>query len=101
MGPRLPAAERRDQLRTAVLTVCSRDGYHGTSMNDVAVAAAAHGPSGMGVEHKGLSLTLHYRAREDLEDEVVVFDDVRQGDFFAIAVAARALYSLMGSDSVA
>ncbi|MDG2261463.1 MAG: TetR/AcrR family transcriptional regulator [Actinomycetota bacterium] len=44
MAPRLPAAERRDQLLIAALTVFSRDGYHGTSMNDVAVAAGVTKP---------------------------------------------------------
>ena len=43
-SPRLPAAERRDQLLTAALAVFSRDGYHGTSMNDVAVAAGVTKP---------------------------------------------------------
>jgi AcrR family transcriptional regulator len=44
LAPRLPAAERRSQLLTAALLVFSGDGYHGTSMNDVAVAAGVTKP---------------------------------------------------------
>jgi trehalose 6-phosphate phosphatase len=39
-------------------------------VDDVAVLAAARGPEGMKVESKGLSLTLHYRTRPDIEDAV-------------------------------
>jgi trehalose 6-phosphate phosphatase len=42
---------------------------------DVAHASAARGPSGMLVEPKGLSLTLHYRTRPDLEAEVLAWAD--------------------------
>jgi trehalose 6-phosphate phosphatase len=41
----------------------------GDAIDDV-VAAAAAGPAGMGVESKGLSLTLHFRMRPEIEDEV-------------------------------
>ncbi len=44
MAPRLPAAERRFQLLSAAITVFSRDGYHGTSMNHIAVAAGVTKP---------------------------------------------------------
>jgi trehalose 6-phosphate phosphatase len=39
-------------------------------IDDVAAHAEAAGPRGMLVERKGLSMTLHYRSRPDLEDEV-------------------------------
>lgn len=44
MSLRLPAAERREQLLTTSLLVFARDGYHGTSMNDVADAAGVTKP---------------------------------------------------------
>jgi trehalose 6-phosphate phosphatase len=37
---------------------------------DVAGCSASQGPAGMVVESKGLSLTLHYRTRPDLADDV-------------------------------
>jgi len=40
------------------------------TMADVATAAELQGPSGMRVELKGLSITLHYRGRPDLADAV-------------------------------
>lgn len=39
-------------------------------VDDVASQAAARGPDGMRVEVKGLSLTLHYRGRPDIEPAV-------------------------------
>jgi trehalose 6-phosphate phosphatase len=39
-------------------------------IEDVTMLAEARGPEGMRVEPKGLSLTLHYRTRPDLEDAV-------------------------------
>jgi len=44
MASRLPAAERRSQLLDAALEVFSHDGYHRTSMNDVANAAGVTKP---------------------------------------------------------
>jgi AcrR family transcriptional regulator len=44
MPPRLPAAERRDQLLGVALDVFARGGFHGTSMNDVADAAGVTKP---------------------------------------------------------
>ena len=44
MTVRLPAAERRDQLLKVALEVFSRDGFHATSMNDVAEAAGVTKP---------------------------------------------------------
>jgi trehalose 6-phosphate phosphatase len=40
------------------------------AIDDVATASESVGPAGMGVERKGLSLTLHYRKRPDLIDVV-------------------------------
>jgi trehalose 6-phosphate phosphatase len=42
-------------------------------MEDVAVTARSVGPAGMLVEPKGLSITLHYRTRPEIGDEVVAF----------------------------
>ena len=39
-------------------------------IDDVATASESVGPPGMGVERKGLSLTLHYRVRPDLAEAV-------------------------------
>jgi trehalose 6-phosphate phosphatase len=39
-------------------------------IDDVAAQSRARGPAGMNVEPKGLSLTLHYRTRPDLAEEV-------------------------------
>jgi trehalose 6-phosphate phosphatase len=39
-------------------------------VDDVAAQSAARGPDGMRVEAKGLSLTLHYRGRPDIEPAV-------------------------------
>ena len=42
-------------------------------IDDVAMLARARGPAGMRVEPKGLSITLHYRTRPDLADEVLAW----------------------------
>lgn len=42
-------------------------------VDDVVTVAHASGPDGMRVEPKGLSLTLHYRGRPDLEPQVLAF----------------------------
>jgi trehalose 6-phosphate phosphatase len=47
-------------------------------IDDVASSSIAHGPAGMHVEEKGLSLTLHYRTHPELEEEVRTFAS-RQG----------------------
>lgn len=39
-------------------------------VDDVAACSKARGPAGMRVEHKGLSITLHYRGDEDLAPAV-------------------------------
>src|ERR1700712_3210621 len=41
---RLPAAERREQLLTVAVDVFAHNGFHNTSMNDVAVAAGVTKP---------------------------------------------------------
>jgi trehalose 6-phosphate phosphatase len=45
-------------------------------IDDVAAHAEAAGPHGMLVERKGLSLTFHYRARPELEDQVRAWGEV-------------------------
>lgn len=40
------------------------------AVEDVARASSAHGPPGMRVETKGVSMTLHYRTHPEIEDEV-------------------------------
>lgn len=42
-------------------------------VDDVVAAAGASGPSGMHVEHKGLSVTLHYREHPDAAEAVLVW----------------------------
>ena len=44
MAMRLPAPERREQLLSVALTVFARNGYHDTSMNEVAEAAGITKP---------------------------------------------------------
>jgi AcrR family transcriptional regulator len=44
MATRLPAHARRDQLLTVALEVFARQGFHATSMNDVAEAAGVTKP---------------------------------------------------------
>jgi trehalose 6-phosphate phosphatase len=53
--------ERRDDERA---------GAWSQVVDDVVAAAAASGPPGMKVEHKGLSVTLHYREHPDAADPV-------------------------------
>jgi trehalose 6-phosphate phosphatase len=40
------------------------------AVGDVVRASAAHGPPGMRVETKGVSMTLHYRTRPEIEQDV-------------------------------
>ncbi len=44
MSVRLPAAARREQILAIALNVFAREGYHGSSMNDVADAAGVTKP---------------------------------------------------------
>jgi len=43
MSMRLPASERRDQLMATALEVFARQGFHATSMNEIADAAGRFG----------------------------------------------------------
>ena len=61
---RLPAAERREQLLDVAMTVFAANGYHGTSMNDVAREAGVTKPV----------LYQHFASKRDLYIELV--DDV-------------------------
>jgi len=58
-------------------------------VDDTATRAAARGPSGMRVENKGLSLTLHYRERPDVEDAVVAWAAGEEGRSGLVARSAR------------
>ncbi|MBM36487.1 MAG: TetR/AcrR family transcriptional regulator [Actinomycetota bacterium] len=64
MSTRLPAAERREQLLDVAMTAFAANGYHGTSMNDVAKAAGITKPV----------LYQHFASKRDLYVELV--DDV-------------------------
>jgi AcrR family transcriptional regulator len=44
MAPRLPAQARREQILDVAVEVFARNGFHGTSMNDVADAAGVTKP---------------------------------------------------------
>ncbi|MCU1354301.1 MAG: trehalose-phosphatase [Acidimicrobiales bacterium] len=46
-------------------------------VDDVAAQSEARGPVGMGVEAKGLSLTLHFRTRPDLADDVMSWAEIQ------------------------
>jgi AcrR family transcriptional regulator len=61
MTSRLPAAERREQLLDVAMSVFSENGYHGTSMNDVARAAGVTKPV----------LYQHFPSKHDLYTELV------------------------------
>jgi trehalose 6-phosphate phosphatase len=56
---------------------------------DTATRAAARGPEGMRVENKGLSLTLHYRERPDVEDAVVAWAALEERRSGLVARSAR------------
>lgn len=61
MSPRLPAAERRQQLLDAALRTFAVDGYRGTSMNRVAEAAGVTKPV----------LYQHFASKRDLFVELL------------------------------
>jgi trehalose 6-phosphate phosphatase len=50
-----------------------RAGAWREAIDDVVAAAGADGPEGMHVEHKGLSVTLHYREHPDAADAVLAW----------------------------
>jgi AcrR family transcriptional regulator len=56
MSTRLPAAARREQLLAVALEAFARDGFHSTSMNDVAELAGVTKPV----------LYQHFRSKRDL-----------------------------------
>src|SRR5213079_1613249 len=56
MSTRLPAAARREQLLAVALEVFARQGFHGTTMNEVAEAAGVTKPV----------LYQHFRSKRDL-----------------------------------
>lgn len=56
MNVRLPAGERRDQILDVAVQVFARNGYHGTSMNEVAEAAGVTKPV----------LYQHFDSKQDL-----------------------------------
>jgi trehalose 6-phosphate phosphatase len=58
-------------------------------VEDVVRCSAARGPEGMRVESKGLSLTLHYRARPELGDEVKAWAARQAGRSGLVARPAR------------
>jgi trehalose 6-phosphate phosphatase len=60
------AGERRDDPRA---------GAWREAVDDVVAAAAGDGPAGMQVEHKGLSVTLHYREHPDAAGAVRAWAD--------------------------
>jgi AcrR family transcriptional regulator len=74
-SPRLPAARRRRQLLDVALSVFSRGGFHGTSMDDVAGAARVTKPV----------LYQHFGSKRDLYLELL--DDVAGRLVEAIAAA--------------
>ena len=61
MSARLPAAERRQQLLDVALEVFSREGFHQTSMNDIAEAAGVTKPV----------LYQHFGSKRDLFGELL------------------------------
>lgn len=79
LGPLLPAAVRvsglygLEELVDGVRTDHPEAGAWREVVGDVAGAIEAHGPLGAAVERKGLSLTVHFRAHPELEDEVRAF----------------------------
>ena len=69
MSLRLPASERREQLLTISLSVFARDGYHETSMNDVADAAGVTKP--VLYQHFDSKHELYLALLEDSGDRLV------------------------------
>jgi AcrR family transcriptional regulator len=68
MTPRLPAAERRQQLLEVALEVFSERGFHQTSMNDVAEAAGVTKP--VLYQHFGSKRDLFLELLRDVGDRL-------------------------------
>ena len=79
-GTRLPAAERRSQLLDTAVEVFARDGFHATSMNDIAEAAGVTKPV----------LYQHFSSKRDLFIELLteIGDELRDTIAKATADAA-------------
>jgi AcrR family transcriptional regulator len=75
MNTRLPAGERREQILDVAVQVFARNGYHGTSMNDVAEAAGVTKPV----------LYQHFDSKQDLY--LALIDEVGQRMITAISKA--------------
>jgi trehalose 6-phosphate phosphatase len=58
-------------------------------VEDVARASAAHGPAGMRIEPKGVSLTLHYRTHPEIEDDVRRWAEVQAARSGLVARPAK------------
>lgn len=63
-------------------------------IDDVAASSIAHGPVGMHVEEKGLSLTLHFRTHPELEAEVRAFAEKQAARSGLQVRGARMSYEL-------
>jgi AcrR family transcriptional regulator len=79
-GGRLPAAERRSQLLEVAVRVFARDGFHATSMNDVAEAAGVTKPV----------LYQHFGSKRDLFVELLTEIGAELRDTVAKATADAA-----------
>ncbi len=64
-----------EQVRAGEVITHPEAAQWGRVIDDVAAAAEAELPSGVGVEHKGLSLTLHVREHPDLASVVAAWAD--------------------------
>ena len=77
MNTRLPASERRRQLLDVALDVFANDGFHATSMNDVAEAAGVTKPV----------LYQHFTSKRQLYLELLEDVGARLSDLIAEATA--------------
>ena len=75
MSTRLPAGERREQILDVAVQVFARNGFHGTSMNDVADAAGVTKPV----------LYQHFDSKQELY--LALIDDVGRKMISAIQKA--------------
>ena len=84
MSTRLPAPARREQLLAVGLEVFARQGFHGTSMNDVADAAGVTKPV----------LYQHFASKRELY--LALLDEVGRELLEAIAKATAGAVLLLG-----